>query len=87
MRNLGLGIGAALMLVSNPLWAQSKSSAAKRPPISFNKPRPIPRPGPIFKLPPVAKAPEIDLKTGGSALVLLAGVLFLVGERSRARRS
>jgi len=33
------------------------------------------------------KAPEIDAKAGTSAIALLTGVLLLVGERSRSRRS
>jgi len=32
-------------------------------------------------------APEIDAKAGTSAIALLTGVLLLVGERSRSRRS
>jgi len=34
-----------------------------------------------------AIAPEIDAASGTSAIALLAGVLLLVAERSRARRS
>ncbi|WP_366513172.1 VPEID-CTERM sorting domain-containing protein [Methylobacter sp.] len=33
------------------------------------------------------KAPEIDAASGTSAIALLTGVLLLVGERSRSRRS
>lgn len=33
------------------------------------------------------KAPEIDAKAGTSAIALLTGVLLLIGERSRSRRS
>jgi len=33
------------------------------------------------------KAPEIDAASGTSAIALLTGVLLLVGERSRFRRS
>jgi hypothetical protein len=32
-------------------------------------------------------APEIDAKAGTSAIALLTGVLLLIGERSRSRRS
>lgn len=42
-------------------------------------------PGQIAKA--VAKAPEIDAASGTSAIALLTGVLLLVGERSRSRRS
>lgn len=33
------------------------------------------------------KAPEIDAKAGTSAIALLTGVLLLIGERSRSRRT
>ena len=33
------------------------------------------------------KAPEIDAASGTSAIALLIGVLLLVGERSRSKRS
>jgi hypothetical protein len=33
------------------------------------------------------KAPEIDAASGTSAIALLTGVLLLVGERKRSRRS
>jgi len=33
------------------------------------------------------KAPEIDAKAGTSAIALLTGVLLLMGERTRSRRS
>jgi hypothetical protein len=40
-------------------------------------------PGQIKKAP--KKAPEIDAKTGASAIALLAGVVLLLRERSRQR--
>jgi hypothetical protein len=42
-------------------------------------------PGQVKKRDPVA--PEIDAASGTSAIALLTGVLLLVGERSRSRRS
>jgi hypothetical protein len=33
------------------------------------------------------KAPEISVDTAGSAIALLSGILLLVGERYRSRRS
>jgi len=35
----------------------------------------------------IPRAPEIDAASGTSAIALLTGVLLLVGERSRSRRS
>lgn len=37
--------------------------------------------------PKIFAAPEIDAASGTSAIALLTGVLLLVGERSRSRRS
>lgn len=45
---------------------------------------------PPYKYPPidpVTKAPEISVASGASAIALLTGILLLVGERSRTRRS
>jgi hypothetical protein len=36
---------------------------------------------------PTTKAPEISVASGASAIALLTGILLLVGERSRTRRS
>ena len=37
--------------------------------------------------PPHRQAPEIDAASGTSAIALLTGVLLLVGERKRSKRS
>jgi hypothetical protein len=53
---------------------------------SWGAPRGIP--GPNLNAPgQLNKAPEIDARSGTSAIALLTGVLLLVGERSRSRRS
>ena len=44
--------------------------------------------GPSGGTPPkCVAAPEIDASSGASAIALLAGVVFLISERSRRRRS
>jgi hypothetical protein len=37
--------------------------------------------------PPITKAPEISVASGGSAIAFLTGILLLAGERARTRRS
>ena len=64
-----------LLLATGPVWA------AQTPNLKANPDAP----GQVKKA--YGKAPEIDAASGTSAIALLTGVLLLVGERSRTRRS
>jgi hypothetical protein len=66
-----IAIATSLLLASNFAVAESKHGKKDR------HERPV----------RLNAAPEISVASGGSAIALLAGVLLLMGERTRVRRS
>ena len=73
IRTLLLSGITVMLLAFGNAWA----APSTRPVI-----RPVPTPTPTRP-----RAPEIDAASGTSAIALLTGVLLLVAERSRTRRS
>lgn len=71
MRQRLLAGAAVMLLATSPAWAAPGGVKGPNPDAPGQR----------------AKAPEIDAASGTSAIALLTGVLLLVGERSRSRRS
>ncbi len=76
IRQILLTGATVMLLTASPVWAAR--GEAKKPII--NEREHGHRYGRV-------KAPEIDATSGTRAIALLTGVLLLVGEKSRARRS
>jgi hypothetical protein len=78
MRQILLANTAIMLLAMGPAWAAPGGVPGPNPNA----------PGQIAKaLGQIANAPEIDAESGTGAIALLTGVLLLVGERSRSKRS
>lgn len=76
MRQRLLAGATVMLLATSPTWAAGDGKACDPHPGDHNPSKCV-----------QTIAPEMNPATGTSAIALLTGVLLLVGERSRSRRS